>query len=359
MRKTDKYKKQFQIVIQNNHFVESRVFISKKWKMVLYDIACILFNTCQKDNRHAKIHIINGKSELRLKQYKDYEDIYYGFTQTNLKELRSQKTMFSYFTRVERIRILLAAAVSYFTGSSCKGPFVYWIDFYFWNAFLNRSQAKILLSNGHYDRLTTCLSVLCREKHILFYMKQHGFTLTDRTIPNKLHCNRLYAFDEEQAGYFKKNVIANKDCEYVLEYENNVTFSYWKKKAPVIGIIENPTCGMKDIIQCVINHYKDDTAILIMLHPLSRKRTYKAFEGIKNVYISRKKIRNADLLVCAPSALVYDYIRNGFANKIIFVDQYRKFPEYRSAYNNLIYVEGLCELDETLQDKDWKNQRDR
>ncbi len=339
----------YNIVLQNNGYLEKKVKFLKKIKMGAYITANMILNSYDK-SRPEYIHIVAGKSELRLIQYKNFEDIYYGDTQKNLKDLLYQKTLFSYFTRKERLMIFVNAILIFFKNRSIKGPVVYWIDFLFWNEFLNVSNAKILLSNGHYDRLTTSLSYLCKSKKILFHMRQHGIILANGMIPNKIFCDKLYVFDERNKLCFKNSIIRNMDCEYIIEYKNNVRFSTFNKKGRLVGIIENPCFEMKKIINCVINYYGSDTMILIMLHPLSKERDYKEFKR-KNVEFISQKIWNIDLLISATSTLAYDYIRNGFTKKILFVDLNGLFPEYKNTFGNLVYLNDLEGLEENLHNE--------
>lgn len=344
-----RYKEIYRAALVNSSYAGDKATILKKTKMFIYYLIIVILNSHYKEYEK-KVHIINGKAELRLNNYDKYADIYYGFTQKQFKDIIKQHTHIGVLTKRERWKCFFQA-INIFLKNNIDGPLIYWIDYWFWVWFMDNTGAEIILSNGHYDRLTTILSMLCKKNEKLFYMKQHGVVGQNQKVPYRISCDKALVFDENEAGKFKKNIIRNRDCEYLIQYDNKVKFINAEKKGILIGIIENPLPAMEHIIRCVTECCGTEIEIVIMLHPLSDAKKYKNFLHFDNVKFTTEKIWNVDLLVSGVSTLAYDYLRKGFSGQILFVDEKNLLPEYRNLYSNLTYIENIEDLSEKINEQ--------
>lgn len=338
------------LIVENSYSIESKITLIKKIKMFGYYLINIIFNRHTSD-RFNNIHVVGGKTLLRMIHHENfgvYEDFYYGDSQQTIDDIINKKTYFSYFNRRERIVLLLKSMIKFLSLKLNSIPLVYWMDYFFWDEFLEKTKVKIILSDGQNDRLTTMLSFLSKKKNIKFYMRQHGLISSKLKLPNRIYCTRFYSFDEDQAELFRKNIIYNDDCEYIIKYENNVVFEQIEKHGIVVGIIENPRPEMAGIIDLVINNLSSDAVIIIMLHPITKRDKYKAIKN-KNIIFTYQKIWNLDLIISSVSTLVYDYIMQGFKNPIYFVDTTGTMPEFKEKFGNLEYIERIKQLEENLK----------
>lgn len=341
-------------VIKNVIWIENEVDFKKKLKFLLYNILLMIFvpyNGEQKDT----VHVINSRSEFRTRDFLESQDIYYGRTFSNIKELRGQYSHISGLKRRERCRIFVRCIVSYHNVKTVGGCFGYWLDFCIWDRYLGIQRPKVLISNGHYDRLTTTLSVLCELHSIQFWMKQHGL-LSEKVIPpKKIHCNRVYAFDDMQAEIFRRLIVCNDDCEYINWYNPGFKFNHVKFKEYTIGVIENRSeliCEIYDIITGLKKYCERDMNIYIMLHPLSNEEDYA--EEVRNiasqVTFTREKYLDYDLLISTPSTLAYDYIREGYSCPIVLAEFGHGIAESFAGYHNVIHAENAEKLDAILKE---------
>lgn len=339
----------YQNAIDNNCYFENKISIAKRIKMFMYYFTIIVVNM-HHVKRYDNIHIINGKMELKYASNKKYNNIYYGYITGNISKLKSINTHMSFCTRKRRISIFLLAIKNYFILKISDGCLIYWVDFVFWNYFISMYRPQIVLSNGHFDRLTTILSGLCNYYKIKFYMQQHGIISQTQSVPYKIHCDCLYVFDQNEKRKFLNNVIKNTNCKVIEKYEHTVKFENSKKKSLTIGIIEQPVEEAMQIIRIVMN-ICGNYDIYIMLHPRSNIEIYRSLKKCSNIHFIEEKEWNLDLVISTPSTLAYDYIRAGFVNPIIFVDINRKLPEFKNEYPNLYYLDNIEKLGEIINDK--------
>lgn len=345
----EKYIEIYKKSLENNYCFEQKTSYLKKMKIILYYLVLIFANDYLPEDEQ-KIHIINSKTQLRLSNIGGYVNLYYGILPNKLRCLKEMNTVVSKFTKANRIQILFKAIRSYHAKIS-NGNLAYWIDFNFWCNYLCNGKDTEILSNGHYDRLTTMLSYLCESEGIAFSIQQHGLIAKEQNLPVKIFCNQLYAFDDNEIAKFKKNVILNETCIYHKRYINDVRFVSSAKDTFTIGIIEQPGNISEDVISMVLSVFPK-AKIIIMLHPLSKQAQYKKFADMPNlIFSSKEKEWNLDLLVSTASTLAYDYIQNNFQAPILFVDVTNVFPDYRNSYKNLIYIESMTELKLRLKEQ--------
>lgn len=333
--------------IDNNACFEKKTTFVKKLKMFGYYMGCIIINKHSGDERK-KIHIINGRAELRLQNIEGYTNIYYGFMPKNFKEFRLKETHLTVFTRKERVGIFFKAIKKYKKSFDEKGNWLYWVDFFFWNEYLKKVQPKVVLSNGHYDRLTTALSYLCKKVGITFYIQQHGLIYENQYLAHKIFCDKFYAFDAKEEDKFRRNIILNENCCYEINYIKTVHFTNDITEMNLIGIIDQPIKEMENIIDTVMKCFPDKK-ILVMMHPLCDVSKYKKYSNWPNiVFDSTRKELNLELLVAGASTLVYDYLQEGFSNRIIFIDLTGGFSQYKYMSDNLVYINSVDELEAVL-----------
>lgn len=337
----------YQKAIENNNYFEKETPFRKRVKIFLYYIVIILLNDYRPYNCQ-RVHVINGKMELKFIKSEEYRPIYYGiFKENSLCGVRRTYTFVSNNKKIERIKLLLKAIRSY--NRAYGGNLAYWIDFCFLNNFILSSGVKILLSNGHYDRLTSASSFLCETYGIQFYIQQHGLIGWKQDIPCKIYCDKLYAYDKLEIEKFKEKVIGNKNCIYRKRNINNVIFLKSPKTGFTIGVIEQPLKEMRDIIEIILES-NPTGRIIVMLHPLSRIEVYKEFTGNKNIeFLHDKREWNLDIMVSSPSTLAYEYLQNGFQMPVFFVDINCIMEDFKGRYDNLIYIDNLQLLRKELR----------
>lgn len=351
MNQNDILIKIYKSALENEVYVGVKPNKIKQFKMILYYFSIIFLNRYREEKAKC-VHIANGKMEVKFGDEELFNNVYYGFTFRNFKDIINMNTIVSFCKKYQRISILKRATIEYISKRKIiGGNWIYWIDFMFWDNYIREYGMETVYSNGHFDRVTTIISLLCESYSITFYMRQHGLIHYLQCIPNKIFCNKLYAFDKNEIVKFRRNIIKNDNCEYKERYVNKIKFYNEHLIRKTIGIIEQPVKEEEDVINVVINS-DTEKDILVMLHPLSNAERYKKFKGISNVhFLVNRKVWNVDLLVATPSTLVYDYLHSGFKTLVLFVDIYGIMPEYRNQYDNVIYIDSIDELKTQIKEK--------
>ncbi len=339
-------------VLDNTIFIEKTISRSKKLRILLYNLF-LIFLAPYIDEITPVVHVINGKAEFRTRHFMGSAELYYGLTFSSINDFVSQRKHVSYLKRIKRIGVLVNSFFSYFRLPKFKGCFSYWLDFCLWNEYLEKQKPTILISNGHYDRLTTTLSELCYICSVDFQMKQHGLLPNTYDIPHRIRCSKVYAFDSIQEKIFKNYIIANNDCIYESWYQSGLTFLESTFSNYTVGIIENRSDEIQEIyaiLRCISNTLKKGEDVTVMLHPLSKADDYKDnVNGCScNITFTRDKYLNYDLLISTPSTLAYDYLREGYKNPIILADFKHKMKDVFSDYSNVIYVDSEELLNEKV-----------
>lgn len=329
--------------------LENEIFIGnyskkKSWKIILYIFFLVVFNSYKLIDR--KIYIVNGKSEKRFSIPKGYEPIYYSSINTNILDYRHLTTYMSGIKKKERLKIFFKACVFYFEVRKYKIPFGYYLDYQYWKKLLDRSKINTVLSNGHYDRLTTQIAYICKESNIRFIIKQHGILSKKIQIQNRIPADEVLAFNESEIEKFKNNII-DGECKYKQFFQTSVKFVTNAKNRSRIGIIEQPINVMDKIIDIVLEIFKNSD-VLVMVHPLS-KNDYSKY--IKNEYVkflNEDKEWNLDLIVATASTLVYEYVGCGFKNPIYVLDEANDFQELSEEYSNIVVCSNIATLKQNL-----------
>ena len=339
-------------VIDNTLYIEKNIKGKKKWCVFVYNLFMILF--CPRRNESTPIvHVINGRSEFRTRNFFDSVDIYYGLTFSNLRDLKDQKCHVSYIGRSRRLFVLFQSFLLYPRLRIKRGCFSYWLDYCLWNTYITIQKPKTIISNGHYDRLTTTLSELCKLHSVEFRMKQHGLLANKYDLPHKIICDKVYAFDDIQAVIFREYIIGNQDCQYEMWYQAGFEFVNKDFKRFSIGIIENKSKEIReiyDILEAVKKYCRKYDDVYIMLHPLSDQMDYKDImaSSICSITFTREKIFDFDMIISTPSTLAYDYLRADYKKPIIFADFKLRMRDVFSKYENVLFVDSADRLNEKL-----------
>ncbi len=343
----------YKYTIDNTLYLEEKISIKKKIKVLAYNlIGSLLFPHRIDDTAPLTLHVINGKSELSTRHFKKIPELYYGLTFSNWKEIKEQRSHISYIGRSERVKIIFSSILSYKDVKLYGGCYAYWLDFCLWNAYVSKTGTRTLVGNGNYDRLTTTITELCRLYSVSYQMKQHGLISSRIKIPHKIHCEKMYAFDDVQAELFKKHIIENDDCVYENWYKPGFEFVEKKFDKYTIGIIENKSTINKiteiyDILKSICRYGNKNQNVVIMLHPRSKQSEYEELvrDCKCNVTFTREKIFDYDMIVSCPSTLAYDYLRSDYTRPIIFVEFISSLKYYLEAYENVTYIGSADELD--------------
>lgn len=340
--------------IENSLYLEKTITRKKRLKVLAYILFGVVFFSYRDDDSNSSIvHVINGKSQFRTRNFKGIPELYYGLTFTNWKEIKHQNSHISYISRKERAKALFSSLLSYGNVKSYGGCYAYWLDFCLWSIYISIIKPSVIVSNGHYDRLTTTLSELCRINSVEFHMKQHGLLAADGFyIPHKIHCEKVYAYDDIQADVFRKCIIENDDCLYETWYKPGFEFVSNRFDKFTIGIIENKNVENQvteiyDILKTISKYGTENHDVVIMLHPLSKQSEYeKLVKNCRcNVTFTREKYIDFNMIISTPSTLAYDYVRSGYTGPIIFAQFILRVKDGLENYKNVIHVGSPDELD--------------
>jgi len=342
----------YRAAMVNTIWTEKKISIKKKWLVFLFNVFEITFRKYEADN-YSSVHIVGGKAELRTRNFLGTEDLYYGLTFNSFGEFHNQKSHISFIKRWDRLLVFSKAVFSYHMVKREGGCLAYWLDFCLWNEYLMTQRPETLVSNGHYDRLTTALSELCRLYSIDFQMKQHGLLTEQYIPPHKIYCNKVYAYDETQADIFRRIIVSNIECDYEMWYDSGIRFTNKEFPRYSIGIIEcrsDVILEIYDILANVDKYGETGTDVYVMLHPLNNEEDYaELVRGCKaNVVFTRDKYMDYDVIVATPSTLTYDYIRAGYDKKIILADFGNRLQGTFDAYHNVLYVDTTAKLEKEM-----------
>ena len=326
--------------------LENEIFLngfkkSKNWKLILYVLFLMIFNSYTLPGK--KIYIINGKSEKRFTIPESFDGVYYGIVDKNIFIYRHLTTYMSNVKRLERIKIFINSCRQYCYIKQYNIPLGYYLDFQYWKNFICHNNFKIILSNGHYDRLTTQLAYICRENNCKFIIKQHGIISKMLKIPYKIPADIVYAFNNNEIEKFKENIICGS-CEYKIFFQLSVNFVCTEKRNMRVGIIEQPLKDMENIIDLVLKIYKR-AEIFVMIHPLSKNNYSKYSKNRNVVFLKGDKEWNLDCIVTKTSTLALEYVLAGYKNAIFVIDENNDFTELAEEYSNVIICETLGTLE--------------
>lgn len=316
----------------------------KSLKIVIYIFFLAIFNSYKIIDR--KIYIVNGKSEKRFSIPQGYEAIYYSNVNKNILDYRHLTTYMSGIKKKERLKILLKACVCYFEVKKYKIPFGYYLDYQYWKNLFEKSKINIVLSNGHYDRLTTQIAYICKESNIRFIIKQHGILSKTIQIQNRIPADEVLSFNENEIEKFKNNII-DGECKYKQFFQTSVKFVTNAKSRSRIGIIEQPINVMDRIIDLVLEIFKN-SEVLVMVHPLSKNDYSKYIKNEDVKFSNEDKEWNLDLIVATASTLVYEYVGCGFKKPIYVLDEANDFQELSKEYNNIVVCSSIAILKQYL-----------
>ncbi len=338
----------YQKALKNIYFVKQYPNFKRKISILVYYIFSFLLK--YKELNSKKIYFHYSNKEAEIEGFDDFAIVYYG-KRNRISEYFSHPSFYLYMTRIERIKLFYYAKK---THHNCNReiPFAYWLEFLSFDYFLFRNKVSILMTNDHYSKVGTSLSLLCEYRKISYYIKQHGFMLREPPLPQKLYCNRVYSFDDTEAHFFKKNLVTNSDCEYINRYVDFIEFKTIECDEKIIAVIENKSPDMKPILKSVtqaINEANEKYRMYIILHPMSKKKDYEEFID-NNVFFTRERIGNAEIVVSSISTLFYNYLRSGYKGKIMVVETAGIMEAFGDKYLNLEYYDDLNKFGKSLKE---------
>ncbi len=340
------YIKLYRGVLKNAYFINQYPSFRRNRNLFLYFLFGLFIKKRILHSSKVYFHYTNKPAELR--GFDGFDIVYYG-KQNGLKGYISLPGLYAYMSNTEMIRLFIYSKKSH---KYCDSniPFFYWLEFLSFDYFLHKNDISILMTNDHYTKVGTSFSLLCEYRGISYMIKQHGFTIRGKSLPQRLYCSRVYAYDDLQASIFRECIIKNLDCEYINRYVDYIDFTNINCDRKIIAIIENKSPRMNEIIRKVIdatNNSEDKYYVFIQLHPMSKKGDYReyALEGVK---FTRDRIGNAEVVVSPFSALFYNYLRSGYKGRIMLVDTEKMVIEFRGKYPNLEYYDGLSEFGKAL-----------
>lgn len=326
---------------ENERFLNAK----KKGKssaVLLYYIFLLMIN--HKEIIDSVIWIYNGV-EFK-KRSSIYQNVAYGLVSHRLLDYFCLTTNLSVFSRFDRIIIFVKAIILYYTCSIKKEGLGFWVDVVFWYSFIIVSGIKEVHSNGHYDRLTTILSQVCKANNINYVVHQHGLLAKDSCIKNKIYANCVVVFDNEEKETFKERIISNKDCRYVVEYKPKIQLRQIRDIIK-IGVIDTPIKDMQKILDIILECFPSHD-VLVMKHPLSNLDEKKIDRNRVHL-LNDIKTDSTSILISGPSTLVYDLLVLGYKGTIVLYDPEKWYIHKRIIQKNAIVVSELAELASVLK----------
>lgn len=305
---------------------------NKNWELILYIFFLLIFNSYKVIKN--KIYIVNGISEKRFAIPKGFEGVYYGIVDKNILYYRNLTTYMSNIKRLKRVKVFVEACKKYHLIRRLKIPFGYYLDYQYWKYCLCQNDLEVVLSNGHYDRLTTQLAYICRNNYLQFVIKQHGILSNTKKIPIKIPASTVYAFNNSEIEKFKENVILDH-CDYKIFFQPSVNFISTLKNKMRVGIIEQPLDDMEKVIDLVLKVF-EQSEIFVMLHPLSKNDYSKYLRNKNIVFRTKDKEWNLDFIIARASTLVLEYAISGYKNPIFVIDENNDLTELAEEYSNII-----------------------
>lgn len=344
----DYYISMYQKVLKNIYFVKQYPTFKRRISILAYYMFSILLKCKELKSQKIYFHYSNKKAEID--GFDDFVTVYYG-KRNRINEYFSLPIFYLYMTRKERIRLLCYAKN---THRYCDKeiPFTYWLEFLSFDYFLYRNKVSVLMTNDHYSKIGTSLSLICEYRKISYYIKQHGFMWRENSLPQKLYCKKVYSFDDTEAYFFRKNLVINSDCEYINRYVDFIEFKEIECDEKIIAVIENKSPNMKQILRSIIRvmgESDEKYRVYIILHPMSKKKDYKEFIS-NNIFFTRERVGNAEIVVSSISTLFYNYLRSGYKGRIMVVDTAKGMNFSRNKYSNLEYYDSLSGFNKSLRE---------
>lgn len=109
---------------------------------------------------------------------------------------------------------------------------------------------------------------------------------------------------------------------------------------------------MKQILRSIIRvmgESDEKYRVYIILHPMSKKKDYKEFIS-NNIFFTRERVGNAEIVVSSISTLFYNYLRSGYKGRIMVVDTAKGMNFSRNKYSNLEYYDSLSGFNKSLRE---------
>lgn len=317
--------------IQNRIMQNEKQFSTGKkgWKLFVYNFLLCLVNRYN-PIINKNIFVVNGKAELKFQNQESFETLYYSIIDYNFLNYFRLQTHVSNVKPIDRLHALCKALVC-----NSKMPLGYRFDFFLWDNLIATFGGKMIANSGHFDRLSTQISLLSASHKVDYCMKQHGLIGYSTHVPCKLIVKQLCVFDENEQEKFRKYIVANKDCKYRIEYKSSVSFRYTEKENIMIGVIEQPIIQMQELLNVVASCFPAD-CITVMMHPLSNQNY--ALNGNNGITFSSSKEKelNYDAIFSLSSTLAYEYLKQGYDKPIIIYDCLDCFADIDKGYKNAV-----------------------
>lgn len=320
----------------------------KKIKILAFYIILVIFNNYQCPKWIGnEFTIVNGKRQRQLNSFDsetNLSPIYCGDVFRSFREVINLYTNLSNFSRIKRLIIVLEATISYLqlSFSNKNISLAYWLDLCFWINWLSYIHPQKIKSYGHFDRLTTEMSILSNKFKYQFIIQQHGIVSNLPIVRKKILCHQAFVFNKVEQKKFIDTIILNSNCVYKYNYINTLNFQKYPSNGQfIIGIAEQPVSDMMEIITQIVKNFPLCT-IVIMLHPRSSCNRYSSFLNKDNIKVYKdRKISNINVLVTINSTLFLDYINAGYLGKIIITDSKSSFIAYKNTYQNIECVSNI------------------
>ena len=314
--------------IENESAVSShkRSFL-EKFSIVLYYLGLVLF--CRVDrNKYKSFYFVGGTAEFKWKTLESADKMLYRGSPRKIGDLRGLYTFVSPFSRRKRISTFFQALKRF--QKDDRDYFARRLEFCFLSRFVREVKPKKLITRGHFDCMTTWMSLLMEEQGGDLVIYQHGVVNNAVKIPNKLSVAEFHGFDNYSIETFRNLYVKEGTKCSIFPFCSNVCFRDIPKNGRLIGIAEQLNPKWVESVVASINRAFDDVQIVIMLHPLSsRKYALKNCISIKDF-----KVGNIEALITESSTLAIDYYYHDNSIKVFYTSADMKdcFSDYPFIY---------------------------
>ncbi|MFZ2492697.1 MAG: hypothetical protein WA208_14550 [Thermoanaerobaculia bacterium] len=192
--------------------------------------------------------------------------------------------------------------------TSCLGL---WLEFVALRSMVSENELRSVTTFAHHDRYATWLGGLCAARGVKFRIVQHG-AIADQAVVAQIHCDEVVCFNELERELFRKHIVANDDCDYVLTPPEGTEFrSIGDASRPVIAVAaQGPaTPEAKDVIRVVNAAVRGGTVLVYPHHEDRATLTPPESDWNNRIVVSEyERHDDIDLVITFFSSIVYDYL---------------------------------------------------
>ncbi len=334
---------------QRQHNATDRTNLYKA-KYICWIGLSILFSPRIKINNNRFVAVITSIGEKRIEELYPNEDIFrFARLNDSFANLMLNRSVLSPYGRLKRIGVLCDSLAFFWRHRNELKKYVHFsIEYYFIANYLCHFSIDEIVFQGVYDRYNTFFSYIGKALGIRLVAVQDGACIVS-SIPRKLHCDKVFCFNEFEEENYRK-IVESNSCEYVhIGYRSLIKWSrFYDSSKFIIGIASQDwlTSKTMEIIDALMN-YSQSKEYIVILFPHYRESLLSYQEVIKKypqlIVEDRYRYSNINVLITYYSTIVYDFWN---INEDIKIVCYR-IPGFDAAYYKSERVH-ICQNTEEL-----------